>query len=140
MEFPKDFLENTSGFSQIEPDQEKDGNYTFLGRNDRRIKHFGHRIELAEIENAILHCDNVLETAVINLVQDGSVQKIIAFIRMKDTMNISSLELKSVIMKRLPSYMVPDEFIFTDSIPKNKRGKIDYKRLEHPIIEDKIID
>ena len=41
-----------------------------------------------------------------------------------------SEELLSICKENLPSYMVPEEFVYLKDLPRTPRGKIDYRVLE----------
>ncbi|KAI1328011.1 non-ribosomal peptide synthetase [Xylariaceae sp. FL0255] len=57
-----------------------DGQIEFLGRIDQQVKIRGHRIELAEVENAILSQNLVRDAAVVVRNQEGQEPELIGFI------------------------------------------------------------
>jgi amino acid adenylation domain-containing protein len=104
-----------------------DGNYCFVGRLDRQVKRRGFRIELGEIEAALIGHEDILEAAVVAVAGDetkGIV--IIAFIR---ACSMTSADAKAYCARTLPLYMLPDQILFLEAIPKGRRGKIDYLAL-----------
>lgn len=115
-----------------------DGELICLGRNDGQVKWRGFRIELGEIESQIMKTGLVYECAtVIREVKIGD-QRLLGFISLKA--NGSTLgpkggeskivdEIKSILRKNLPHYMVPQSIIILDHLPKTLNGKIDKKSL-----------
>jgi len=92
------------------------GTLEFRGRADHQVKVNGFRIELGEIEIALELHDQVREAVV--LAKDG---RLIGHV--KGSTNAASL--KSHLAERLPAYMIPGEFHFTESFPLTPNGKVD---------------
>ncbi len=94
----------------------------FMGRKDNQIKRMGYRIELEEIENVLNTIDFIDESAVVYVDNEKYKAKIIANIC---SPNKDEKKLKEILIKYLPSYMIPDLYVYCDSLPKNQNGKID---------------
>ncbi|MCG9679276.1 amino acid adenylation domain-containing protein [Vibrio sp. Isolate24] len=107
--------------------RESQGYLYFLGRKDNQIKHMGYRIELEEIEHALLKVEHVNQAAVIYNRVNSAYGKIEAYIssnsNITDSMVIDSLS--SII----PHYMIPSKVVVLDTLPKNANGKVDKKTL-----------
>ena len=101
--------------------------FYFIGRKDNQIKHMGYRIELEEIENAIMQLTNVKQTAVVYLRQNIAYGKIFAFIAYDG--NKTDKDLLQDLKQFLPSYMIPFRLYIMDQLPKNANGKIDRQYL-----------
>ena len=100
-----------------------DGNFVCLGRTDQQIKVLGFRVELGEIESAILKVPGVVQAVAAGWpVVDGTAQGIVAFV---SGMTIDNTELKAKCKAALPDYMVPSRFIQVQDMPLNSNGKID---------------
>jgi len=99
-----------------------DENYIFVGRKDTQVKHMGYRIELEEIEKALLSI-NSIEDAAVALIEDKKygLEHITAFIVSNDM----DLKIKDSLKDKLPEYMIPQKTILVKKIPRNDRGKID---------------
>ncbi|KAJ1968141.1 hypothetical protein H4R35_006510, partial [Dimargaris xerosporica] len=97
------------------------GKIKYLGRKDFQVKLRGFRIELSEVEQAILK--HPLVTAACAIAQDG---KLAAFVTPSacDPQSITQL-----ISQSLPSYMVPAVIAPLDALPLTRIGKIDRKAL-----------
>ena len=104
--------------------QREDGVFEYLGRKDFQIKYMGYRIELFEIEQAILSQDNIHQASVVLCDSNQSeVQELVAFIAGPGLMDLDSIleELSQVV----PSYMLPKRIIPMAEIPLTDRGKTD---------------
>ncbi|MEM9159753.1 MAG: amino acid adenylation domain-containing protein [Verrucomicrobiota bacterium] len=101
----------------------------FHGRRDRQIKLRGYRIELDEIE-ATINAHNDIELCAVVLSQRNPEEKSInAYLVPKAQSNYSKESLKKSILKKLPHYSVPDQFVVLDSLPETSTGKIDRTQL-----------
>lgn len=99
------------------------GEFVYMGRKDYQIKHMGHRIELGEIETAVLAVDGVEEACCI---YNREKSRIILFY----TGAIEDTQLIEIINKTLPIYMIPNQCVRLDVMPKNLNGKIDRQKLK----------
>jgi amino acid adenylation domain-containing protein len=102
-----------------------DGNYEFIGRRDHQIKSRGHRIELGDIESALLAHPDVRECVVVP-VPDEHVTNLIRACVVADA---DEATLRAHCHATLPRYMVPDQFDFHDTLPKTSTGKVDRQAL-----------
>ncbi len=110
-----------------------DGNIEFLGRVDFQVKFNGYRIELGEIETAIGQYEKIKENVVLlKMQQNISVQKLVAYTTIHGDKHIDVSNIKSFIGDKLPSYMIPANFIVLDKMPLTPNGKIDRKALPEP--------
>jgi len=103
--------------------------YVFVGRRDRMVKRRGHRVELGEIEAGLYRHEGIREAAVVARPDGNGSIKISAFIAMKDGKPGSVIALKRFSAEQLPASMIPDDFVFLDSLPKTSTDKTDYQRL-----------
>ena len=107
-----------------------DNNYMFLGRKDRQIKSRGYRVELDEVEAALLSHDTVEETAVFPVPDADGSQQIIAAVILKNNQDISASNLMAHIAKRLPRYAVPTRIDIMTDFPRTSSGKINRNKLQ----------
>lgn len=107
--------------------REEAGNLNFVGRKDNQIKHMGYRIELEEIELALMKLSYVNQAAVVYVRNNSAYGKIIAYISSKEKIeeNVILFELSEY----LPSYMLPNNINVLTELPKNSNGKIDRRLL-----------
>lgn len=92
-----------------------------LGRIDTQVKIRGLRIELGEIESNICAYDGITNAAVVIIKYDGK-DFLCAFYQ--SMMEIDEAELKTVLAKVMPNYMIPNLFIRLESFPMTSSGKI----------------
>ncbi|CAG7953676.1 unnamed protein product [Penicillium nalgiovense] len=115
-----------------------DGQLRFIGRKDTQIKIRGQRVELGEIEHAILASmpgalhitvDSVVlppQTLVAFLYLDApSVDKGPLFVPLASDVTEQLRTLEKNLAETLPSYMVPSLFIPISHIPMTISGKVD---------------
>jgi acyl-coenzyme A synthetase/AMP-(fatty) acid ligase len=100
-----------------------DGLYYFCGRVDSQVKIRGHRVEIGEIENAVLACDSALEAAVIFDAGAAPADQLIAIVRLDAHGTTDAV--REHLRATLPAYMVPAHVIAIDQMPAGPTGKID---------------
>ncbi len=104
--------------------RQSDGAFCYHGRIDSQVKLRGYRIELEAIETCLSECEGVREAAC-RMQGDGAQQAIAAFIVPFDAESPPSFEeLKMVLGRSLPAYMVPSLFGFLAELPKSVGGKV----------------
>lgn len=106
----------------------RNGEIEYLNRSDSQIKLRGYRIELGEIEKNIENFSGVLVAAV-NVVDSQKRAMLVAYIQPKSKEDVRKDEIRLFLNSTLPNYMIPDEIIIVDSIPKLPNGKINRKAL-----------
>ncbi|MGB3464549.1 MAG: amino acid adenylation domain-containing protein, partial [Cyclobacteriaceae bacterium] len=110
-----------------------DGEIEFYGRADQQVKIRGYRIEPGEIEKAIMEYPGVTLATVIVKERAGEKQ-LAAFYTADDSIDPS--EVKLLIQKTLPNYMVPAFIKQLAEIPYNASGKVDRHSLHTVEIGD----
>lgn len=105
----------------------RDGKLYFVGRVDNQIKHMGYRIELEEIEHALIKIRGVKQCAVIHTVSRNNMSKLVAYIA--TDMKMEDSWVRQELRKYLPGYMIPNKFEYVDELPKNANGKVDRKQI-----------
>lgn len=107
----------------------KNGILYYKCRKDKQLKYKGYRIELDDIENNIYKLEYIEKVVIAcKMTEEEKVQKIIAFVKLKDNILKKTLEIRSDLSKRLPSYMCPIIKIVNE-FPLNRNGKCDKKKL-----------
>jgi acetyl-CoA synthetase len=107
--------------------RDADGYFWFLGRSDDVINTAGHLISPFEIESALLEIPEVAESGVIGAPDDLLFEKVVAFVTLHTQFAYSrelELKVRLHVTNKLSSIATPQEIVFTDTIPKNKSGKI----------------
>lgn len=102
----------------------------YIGRSDFQVKVRGYRIELGEIESVLDDQPSVRESAVIVKADDESDQRLVAFVISDEGEALDLTQLRDALRTRLPEYMVPNEFVDIDEMPRTPNGKLDRKFLQ----------
>ncbi len=106
------------------------GEIEFLGREDMQVKIGGHRIELGDVESALLSCAGV-RGAVGTVCGDRGAASLIAHVLLEPGVRQSGLELKKQLEELLPRYMVPSVIAVREEFPLTANGKVDRAALRH---------
>ncbi|GAC1405868.1 MAG: hypothetical protein NVSMB6_01140 [Burkholderiaceae bacterium] len=109
------------------------GNIEYLGRADHQIKLRGFRIELGEIEAVLVAVDGVAEAAVLALAPDGGELRLVAYVtRQPGYQGSGEADWRAALMRTLPDYMVPSQFVVLERLPLTPNGKLDRMALPTP--------
>jgi amino acid adenylation domain-containing protein len=110
------------------------GDIQCLGRIDHQVKLRGFRVELEELEYALLSQHNVKEAVAIVRNDVPAEPRLTAYIVLADAGNerIQLAHIRTELAKLLPSYMIPDDFVPMTSIAVTPNGKIDRQALPKP--------
>ena len=111
---------------------DENGNIEFLGRNDRMVNIRGIRIELEEIENALLSLDGTKEAVVQTQTNASGVERIVAFMILEVNRQVDPISIRSLLADLIPAHMVPEVIIPVTEFHRNHNGKIDYNSLPFP--------
>ena len=103
----------------------KDGLFYYTGRKDFQIKLNGHRIELGEVEGAIMEIESISRCCCI--FEDN---KVTAFYTGKE---IEKKDIIKNLREKLPVFMIPADIIYLEQFTLNKNGKIDINVLKEMI-------
>jgi hypothetical protein len=104
-----------------------DGRILFVGRADHQVKLRGARIELGEVEAALLAHPAVSE-ACAAVVREGG-DRLVAAVSPANGATVAAEELRTVLQERLPGYMVPSVIKVVPSLPLLVSGKLDRKKV-----------
>ncbi|MFD3703755.1 non-ribosomal peptide synthase/polyketide synthase [Nocardia sp. NPDC058658] len=107
----------------------------YLGRADQQINLRGFRVELGEIEAALLR-SSVAPREVAVLVRTDLVDepRIVAYL-VTDAAEFDSAALRKELARTLPEHMLPAAVVLVDRIPLTVNGKLDRAALPAPVFE-----
>jgi amino acid adenylation domain-containing protein len=108
-----------------------DGCLEHHGRRDYQAKVRGHRIELAEIEMALLEHDAIKEAVVVATHDQPGEQRLVAYVvPRREPPTVS--EMRQWLTARLPSFMMPSAFVTLTALPLTPTGKVNRRALPPP--------
>jgi amino acid adenylation domain-containing protein len=108
-----------------------EGQLEYLGRLDHQVKIRGLRIELGEVEAALLAQPEVRE-AVVVAQQGAGGARLVAYVAAHAGQAIDGSALRERLGRTLSDYMVPAVIVELASLPLNANGKVDRKALPEP--------
>ena len=107
--------------------RDADGTLHYLGRLDDQIKLGGHRIELGEIDAALVQLPGVRTAA--TLIHDD---RLCAYLVANGEHTPDTETLRSRLHQQLPDFMLPTVWQWLPALPLNAHGKLDRKALPRP--------
>lgn len=136
------FLKKPSSLSELYGDRifktgdavliNREGKLVFMGRTDDQIKFHGYRIEPEEIESELNKIQGIKSSAVtvktLNRVHD----ELVGYLLTEGSYVLNEPQIRSRLLKILPSYMIPAYFVVLEEMPRLPSGKINKKALPEP--------
>jgi thioesterase domain-containing protein/acyl carrier protein len=120
-----------------------DGNLEIVGRRDFQVKIRGMRVEVEEIETALMQHSDLHQAAVIGKKDRSGEQIIVAYIVPKNWQSLSPEavqvkigDVRSFLKTKLADYMMPAAFEVLDALPMTPNNKLDRKNLPEPSREN----
>ena len=109
-----------------------DGMLAFVGRADQQVKIHGYRIEIGEIEATLRQHPVIEDVVVIPRHEHSGQQRLIAYYITQSGTVIDSDEITSLVLQKLPQYMLPGTFVHLEQFPLLPNGKLDRLALPDP--------
>ena len=107
-----------------------DGCLEHCGRKDFQVKIRGQRIELAEIEQAIMSCGVFRDAVVVAQTGEKDGQRLVAYVVVSTPdVHVDAQELSRKLAERLPRVMIPSAFFVVHELPVTATGKVDRRAL-----------
>ncbi|MBI3145869.1 MAG: amino acid adenylation domain-containing protein [Pseudogulbenkiania sp.] len=104
----------------------------YHGRADAQVKLRGFRVELSEIESALLQADGVAAAACAVREDVPGLQQLIGYVVPGAGGEVDETELRSALRQQLPAYMVPALIEPLAELPRQPCGKLDRSSLPPP--------
>jgi long-chain acyl-CoA synthetase len=108
---------------------DEEGYLYLVDRKNDMIISGGENVFPREVEEVLLAHPAIDQAAVVGLPHEHWGEQVVAFIVVRDGMNVSDDELKATCRERLSRYKVPKEFRLVQDLPRNRMGKIDRRAL-----------
>jgi len=109
-----------------------DGNLMHLGRSDHQVKIRGVRVELGEIEAALLQVPGIKEAAAAVYDTEHDDRRLVAYVSYDWDQDVMASEVRRELRERLPGYMVPSLIVDLPEFPMTPNGKLDRSALPSP--------
>ncbi len=102
-----------------------EGNIEFMGRADGQVKLRGLRVELGEIESALLRDDSVRAAAC--AIREGVCgdMQLVGWVVPREEGSVNEERLRAQLRRWLPAWMVPSLIEAVDELPRLPSGKLD---------------
>jgi amino acid adenylation domain-containing protein len=111
------------------------GQLDFAGRVDHQVKLRGYRIELEEIEAALVRHSRVRDAAVTVRSDAAGEQHLVAYVVAAGRPSPTAAELRTYLGDVVPAYMVPSAYVDLPALPLTRNGKLDPAALPEPALE-----
>lgn len=102
-----------------------DGCLIHAGRKDFQAKIRGYRVEVTEIEVALLKLPIIKQAVVIVHDNPNNGKQLVAYAAFQPDQAVTVHELRALLKDQLPNYMMPSSFVILDNLPLTASGKID---------------
>jgi amino acid adenylation domain-containing protein len=107
-----------------------DGNLAYCGRRDGQVKIRGLRVELGEIEAALLARPDVAQAVVLVATDPAGQKQLAGYVRpVSGVVGLDVSQLRDHLARLLPGYMVPAHILVLEEFPLNSSGKVDRSAL-----------
>jgi acyl carrier protein len=108
-----------------------DGSLEYLGRNDHQIKLRGFRVELSEVEAVLAQQAGVAQALVV-VHKTASEPVLLAYVVADEQTSCDGAALLRALASHLPSYMLPQQVMVLDALPRLPNGKLNRNALPLP--------
>ncbi|OJT21385.1 hypothetical protein BO221_26550 [Archangium sp. Cb G35] len=125
---PEERLYRTGDLARWLPD----GSIDFLGRMDFQVKVRGLRIELGEVESALLGAPGVREAVVVAREDVPGDKRLVGYVVPQSGHTLDVSAVRTLLQQRLPEYMVPWTLVVLPALPLSPNGKVERKALPAP--------
>ncbi|MFJ8232962.1 amino acid adenylation domain-containing protein [Streptomyces sp. NPDC094448] len=109
-----------------------DGTVEFLGRGDDQVKIRGYRVELGEVEAHLRQLPGTAEAVAAARGPAGEPVLVGYLVPADGTAPPPVAELRALLARRLPDYLIPSRFVVLPELPRQAHGKVDRRALPEP--------
>jgi len=109
-----------------------DGCLEHLGRSDFQVKVRGYRVELAEVERALMAIEGVREAVVVAQPGPAGESRLVGYVVPGVRSALAVGAIRQALRATLPDHMVPADVVLLDAMPLNATSKVDRTALPRP--------
>ena len=110
----------------------EDGCLVHLGRKDFLAKIRGFRVEVGEVESALVALGYIREAAVLARSNRQNEKGLLAYVVPAAQSAFTLTSLRAALREKLPEYMIPERIVILNAMPLTANGKIDRGALPDP--------
>jgi acyl carrier protein len=118
----------TGDLGRMDPD----GCLVLMGRQDFQVKVRGNRVEIAEVEMALLDLETVKEAVVVAREDTPGQKRLVAYFVPTTQPAPTVTALRNRLAEKLPDYMIPSAFVCLETLPVIGIGKVNRQALPDP--------
>jgi len=112
--------------------RDPDGCLTLIGRQDFQVKIRGNRVEISEVESALINLESVNEAAVVAREDARGEKRLVAYVVPATQPGPTVTALRKQLAEKLPQHMIPSVFVSLDALPVIGIGKVNRQALPDP--------
>jgi acyl carrier protein len=113
-----------------------DGDLEFLGRADNQVKIRGFRVEPGEIETVLRGHSDVGAAVVVAREDEPGIKRLVAYLVPITGHDLNVADVRSLVVREMPDYLVPSAFVVLQSLPVSPNGKLDRRALPAPVVTE----
>ncbi|MER7847144.1 amino acid adenylation domain-containing protein [Kitasatospora sp. NPDC096077] len=117
----------------------EDGRLEYHGRTDHQVKLRGFRLELGEVEAALVAQQQVAQAVVVLREDRPGDRRLVGYV-VPAGPALDPAETLAALRRRLPEYMVPAAVVPLEALPLTPNGKLDRKALPAPDLTGRLSD
>ncbi|MFC6010621.1 amino acid adenylation domain-containing protein, partial [Nocardia lasii] len=107
----------------------------YVGRADFQVKIRGQRVELGEIDAALVACPRVASAITVSRRGPAGQPMLAAYLVAEDGATLDTAAIRDRIASALPEHMVPSVITVLDEMPVSATGKVNRRALPEPVVE-----
>ena len=97
----------------------------------------GENIYPAEVENALMSHDDILDAAVVGIPDDNWGESVKGFVVLKEGVELKEDDIISYVRTQIAGYKCPKSINYLNELPRNPSGKILRREIRAPFWEGK---
>ncbi len=108
------------------------GDIEFQGRVDQQVKLRGYRVELGEVEAALVGHPAIREAVAVAREDAAGEKQLVAYLVAQNGAPPAPDELRRYLQEKVPEWMVPSSFVTIAALPLTPNGKVNRRALPKP--------